>query len=147
MSDFLVRRPAGSPYVPRRPRAGRGERGPRGARAGAAPRRGRAFVSLDLTLLAAAAFADSKVRPRAFRFFSGFPAGRCPFAPDSSPRCPRPLPFAVRMEVPRAGRAGPGLRCEPPQDGRRWSRSRVARCCGVFCLPLSLQVYERIACV
>lgn len=103
---------------------GRGERGPCGA--GAAPRRGRAFISLDLTFLGAAAFADSKVRQRAFRFSSDFHAGRCHFAPDSSRRCPRPLPNAVRVEVPRAGQVGPGLRCEPPQEGqgsRSWRGS------------------------
>lgn len=129
MSDFLVRRPVGSPYVPRRPRAGRGERGPRGAVAGAAPRRGRAFVSLDLTLLAAAAFADSKVRQRAFLFSSGFPAGRCPFAPDSSPRCPLLLPFAVMVEVPRAGRG--------------WSRPPVRTAAGRAVVAFSLSSLQR----
>lgn len=149
MSDFLVRRSAGSPQVPRWPRAGREG----SLQSPSRPRRGRAFVSLGLTLLAAAAFADSEVRQRAFRFSSAFPAGRCHFAPDSSRRCPRPLPFPMRVEVPRAGQADAGLQCDPPQDGR-WSRSRVALSAAVssvciyhFRFTNGLRVCETLGCV
>lgn len=122
MSDFLARRLVDSSQFPRGPWAGR--EGSLWSRSRPSPWAG--VYQSDLTFLGAAAYSDSKVRHRAFRFSSDFAAGRCHFAPDSFRRCPRRVPSAVRVEVPRAGQAGPGFRCEPPQDGwgsRSWRGS------------------------